>query len=497
MQENQKHAVSTPAFLAGPAKGLLIGGKWQPSASGKEFDTFNPATGEVIARLAEGDAEDIDRAVKAARRAFEGEWSTWKPYDRQRLLMRVHDLFEKNFDELAMLETLDMGAPLSRTQNFKRYISQMILFYASQTANGASDTLQNSLPGNYTTLSFKAPVGVVGGIIPWNGPLISQWWILGPVLATGCTVVMKPAEDASLTTLRTAELLLEAGVPAGVVNVVTGFGGGAGAALSAHRDVNRIAFTGSTETGARIVAASAGNMKRLSLELGGKSPDIVFADANLDAAVPGAAMAAFSNSGQICFAGTRLFVERSIQDEFVEKLAAFSRTLRVGNGLDPQVQLGPLISRKQLDRVMSYVGIGSTEGATLAAGGKRLGGDLAGGYFVEPTVFSQVRNDMTIAQEEIFGPVISVIPFDDADQALRVANDTQYGLGGAVWTQNVSTALKMAQGIKAGTVWVNCYGQIDPAVGFGGYKMSGYGWKGGPEHVDAFLYQKAVYLNLG
>ena len=370
------------------------------------------------------------------------------------------------------------------------------MFYATQTVNTSGDTLQNSLLGNHTTFTVKAPVGVIGGIIPWNGPLISQWWLLGPTLATGCTLVLKPAEDASLTVLRIAELLLEAGLPDGVVNVVTGFGTGAGATLAAHPNVDRVAFTGSTETGRKIVAASAGNMKRLQLELGGKSPDIVFADANLEAAVPGAAMAAFSNSGPICFAGTRLFVQRSIHEEFVERLTAFSRTLRVGNGLDPQVQLGPLISGKQLDRVMRYVGLGSTEGAVLAVGGKRLGGDLAGGFFVEPTVFSGVNNEMSIAREEIFGPVISVIPFDDADQALRLANDTEYGLGGAVWTQNVSTALKMAHGIKSGTLWVNCYGQIDPSVGFGGIKMSGYGSKGGPQHVEGFLYQKVVYINL-
>ena len=497
MQSQQNFDIPTPSFLTGPSKRLLIGGKWLPSASGKEFDTVNPATGKVIARLAEGDAEDIDLAVKAARRAFEGEWSTWKPYDRQRLLMRVHDLVEKHFDELALLETLDMGAPISRTQGLKRWLSQAIMFYATQTVNASGDTLQNSLPGNHTTFTVKAPVGVIGGIIPWNGPLISQWWLLGPTLATGCTLVLKPAEDASLSVLRIAELLLEAGLPDGVVNVVTGFGTGAGASLAAHPNVDRVAFTGSTETGRKVVAASAGNMKRLQLELGGKSPDIVFADANLEAAVPGAAMAAFSNSGQICFAGTRLFVQRSIHEEFVERLTAFSRTLRVGNGLDPQVQLGPLISGKQLDRVMHYVGLGSTEGAVLAAGGKRLGGDLAGGFFVEPTVFSGVNNEMSIAREEIFGPVISVIPFDDADQALRLANDTEYGLGGAVWTQNVSTALKMAHGIKSGTLWVNCYGLIDPSVGFGGIKMSGYGSKGGPQHVEGFLYQKVVYINLG
>ncbi len=285
-------------------------------------------------------------------------------------------------------------------------------------------------------------------------------------------------------------------MPPGVVNVVTGYGHVAGAALAEHRDVDRIAFTGSTETGRKIIQASATNIKRLQLELGGKSPDIVFADANLDAAVPGAAMAAFNNTGQICYAGTRLFVQRSIQQEFVQRLTAFAKTLRVGDGADPRVQLGPIISAKQLDRVMRYVDIGQQEGATLACGGRRLQGALGKGFFIEPTVFNDVGNDMTIAQEEIFGPVVSVIPFDDADEALRLANDIDYGLGGAVWTRSLSTAMKMSHGIRAGTIWVNCYGQIDPGVGFGGYRMSGYGWKGGPHHVDAFLYQKAVYMNL-
>ncbi|MCG7400326.1 aldehyde dehydrogenase family protein [Caballeronia zhejiangensis] len=495
MNSTQKFDVPHSAFLGG-SKRLLIGGKWQQASSGKEFGTVNPATGEVIARLAQGDATDVDRAVAAARHAFEGEWSRWTPYERQRLLMRVHDLIEKNFEELALIETLDMGAPLTRTKALKNWASQVILFYASQTGAGGTSTPHHSLPGQFSAFKLKAPVGVVGGIIPWNAPLISQWWILGPTLATGCTAVLKPAEDASLTALRVAELLQEAGMPDGVVNVVTGFGREAGSALAAHPDVDRIAFTGSTETGRKIVEASAGNMKRVQLELGGKSPDIVFADANLDIAVPGAAMAVYGNSGQICTAGTRLLVQRSIQEEFLARLEDFSSKLRVGNGLDPEVNLGPLISRKQLDRVLQYVDIGSKEGATLASGGKRLGGELGSGYFIEPTIFASVNNEMRIAREEIFGPVVSVIPFDDAEDALRIANDTDYGLAGGIWTQSVSTAHRMAQGIKAGTIWVNCYGALDPSVGFGGFKMSGYGWKGGSEHVESFLYQKAVYMNI-
>lgn len=488
-----KRVLASPFLEAGP-KRLLIDGKWVASASGETIPTLNPATGQVIADLARGGAEDIDRAVRAARAAFEGPWSRWKPHDRQRLLMRMNDLVEKHFEELAYLETVDMGAPLSRTRGLKDWLSQALMFYATQTTNVAGQTLPNSLPGSFTTYTVKAPVGVVGGIIPWNGPLISQWWVLGPVLASGCTLVLKPAEDASLSVLRMAELLLEAGLPEGVVNVVTGLGHEAGASLAEHRGVDRVAFTGSTETARKIVAASAGNMKRLSLELGGKSPDIVFADADLETAVPGAGMAAFNNSGQICFAGTRLLVQQSIHEEFVERLAAFSKSLRLGNGMDPDVQLGPLISRKQLDRVMRYVDLGRQEGAKLEAGGTRLGGALSEGFFVEPTVFSSVDNRMTIAQEEIFGPVVAVIPFSDADHALRIANETDYGLGSAVWTRDNNTVLKMTQGIKAGTVWVNCYGTLDPSVGFGCYRMSGYGSKGGPLHVDSYLYPKVVYV---
>jgi aldehyde dehydrogenase (NAD+) len=486
---------SRPLFLTDTDKHHFIDGVWCPSGSERRIDTFNPATGTVLATLACGDAKDVDAAVVSARRAFEGPWSRFTPHQRQALLIRVHDLVDKHYDELALLESLDMGAPLTRTKGFKNYILQCILFFASQTMNCSGQTIPNSLGGNFTTLTLKAPVGVVGGIIPWNGPLISQWWILGAVLATGCTSVIKPAEDASLTVLRTAELLIEAGVPIGVVNVVTGLGREAGAALAEHPDVDRIAFTGSTATGREIIKASAVNMKRLQLELGGKSPDIVFADADLDKAVPGAAMGVFSNTGQICFAGTRLFVQRDIQEEFVRRLVDFGKTLKVGDPLDPNVQLGPLISERQLDRVMSYVSIGSQEGADLVLGGKRMQGDVAAGYFVEPTIFSNVSNSMTIAREEIFGPVISVIPFDAAEDALKLANDTDYGLGGAVWTSNVSTMNKMMHGIKAGTVWVNCYGLIDPSVGFGGYKHSGYGWKGGPQHVDGFLYQKSVCIN--
>jgi aldehyde dehydrogenase (NAD+) len=485
-----------PRFVGG-SKQLLIGGKWGDAASGRQIDAINPASGEIVAHIAEGADEDVDLAVRAARASFEGEWSRWTPYDRQRLLLRVHDLVEKNFEELATIETLDMGMPLARTRALKSWASRALLFYSSQTGAATSETPSNSIPGRFTTLSLKAPVGVVGGIIPWNSPLVSVWWIVGPVLATGCTAVLKPAEDASLSVLRIAELLIEAGMPDGVLNVVTGYGTGAGAALAAHKDVDRVAFTGSVETGRKIVAASTSNLKRIQLELGGKSPDIVFADANLDIAVPAAAMSVFGNSGQVCVAGTRLFVQRSIEVEFLERLKAFSKALKIGDGLDPEVQIGPVVSRKQMERILNYVSIGAEEGATLAYGGRRLGDRLSPGFFVEPTVFADVHNEMRIAREEIFGPVISVIPFDDEVEALSLANDTEFGLAGGVWTENASTALRMAQGLRAGTIWVNSYGPMDPSVGFGGYKMSGYGWKGGADHVDGFLYKKVIYMNIG
>lgn len=484
-------------FLRGGPKKLFIGGEWVEAASGRTFPVVNPATAQVIAHVAEGGAEDIDRAVKAARRAFEGPWSQFKPFDRQNLLLAIADLIERDFDELSTLETMDMGAPLSRTRTFKRWLLQTFRFYAAQSLKGYGDTIPNSLPGSFTTMTLKSPLGVVGGIIPWNGPLISQLWSVCPTLASGCTLVLKPAEDAPLSTLRMAALMEEAGVPAGVINVVPGFGGTAGAALAAHPDVDKIAFTGSTATGRKVIEASGGNMKRVAVELGGKSPDIMFADANLDEAIPGAAMACFNNSGQVCYAGSRLFVQSSIYDEVVERIGAFAGTLRVGNGLDPDTQLGPLISQAQFDRVRGYIDIGSQQdGARLVAGGPPAT-DGSSGYFLQPTVFANVHNEMRIAREEIFGPVVSIIPFQDEAEAIRLGNDTQYGLGGAVWTQNVGTALRVSQAIRSASMWVNCYGVTDPSVGYGGSRMSGYGHKGGPHHIDDYMQTKTVTIRNG
>ncbi|ALJ19217.1 aldehyde dehydrogenase family protein [Microbacterium sp. No. 7] len=487
--------IATPAFVQGTKK-LLIGGEWVEPSSGQYIDAVNPANGEVLARIAQGDARDVDLAVAAARRAFEGPWSQYTPHERRKLLLSVHDAIVDNFEELAVIETLDMGAPLARTRGYKEWLSQLLQFYAGQTGlRGIQQTPPLSIAPGFTAIKTLEPVGVVGGIIPWNGPLMGLWWIYGPALATGCTAVLKPAEDASLAALRVSELMMEAGVPDGVINVVTGYGKDVGQAMSEHMGIDRIAFTGSLPTAQAIVRASANNVKRLQLELGGKSPDIVFDDADLDKAVPGAGMGVFTNSGQVCVAGTRIFVQRSIHDEFVERLSAFAKTVKIGDGLADGVQIGPLISQRQLERVQHYIEVGSRE-AQLVSGGQRLAGEFEKGFYIEPTVFANVSNDMTIAREEIFGPVASVIPFDTEEEALALANDTPYGLAGGLWTENLGRAHRVSSGIRSGTVWVNTYGVIDPAIGFGGTKMSGYGWKGGREHVESFLYQKATYFNI-
>ncbi len=484
-----------PAFLDGKPKLMLIDGKHVAAESGKTFQTINPATGKPLADVAQAGPADIDKAVAAARRAFdEGPWRKFSPFDRQAVLLKLADLLDKHFDELAMLDTMDMGGPIASTGARRRRGIALLRFYAGLATSLHGQTIDNSQAGEIFSYTLREPVGVVAAINPWNGPLGLAIWKVAPALADGCTIVLKPAEQAPLSPLRFGELCMEAGIPPGVVNIVAGFGD-AGAALASHPGIDKIAFTGSTEVGQHIIRASAGTMKRVSVELGGKSPNIVFADADLDEAVPGAAMAVFANSGQICSAGTRLFVERKIHDEFVARVAAFAKTLRVGNPMDPNTQLGPLVSNEQLERVTGYLSKGKADGAQALSGGSRITeGELAAGYFVAPTIFADVNDSMSIAREEIFGPVISAMPFDTVDEVIRRGNATEYGLGAGVWTRDIGNAQRVSRGLRTGTVWVNCYQVMDAAVPFGGYKMSGYGRESGTEHMDEYLQTKAVWL---
>ncbi|MER9661423.1 aldehyde dehydrogenase family protein [Mesorhizobium sp. M0159] len=483
--------------IDGRHRQMFIGGGWVDARSGRTTESRNPATGAVIATVPRADRQDIDSAVTAARKAFEGPWSRFKPYERQVLLLRIADLFEKHWEEISRSDTTDMGMPIIRTRANRNRLIGMLRYYAGMATALHGETIDNSLPGEIVSFTRKEPVGVVGAIIPWNAPTAASIWKIGPALATGCTIVLKPSEEAPLTPLLIADIMNEAGVPAGVVNIVTGTGTEAGAALAEHMGIDKIVFTGSTATGQSIVRASAGNLKRVSLELGGKSPVIVCADADLDKAVPVAAMSVFANSGQICIAGSRLFVERAVHDEFVERLAAYAKGLRVGDGIDPATEIGPLVSEKQLQRVTGYLEAGTAEGAKLVTGGTRLvEGALAAGNFVAPTVFAGVSDNMKIAREEIFGPVISALPFDTLDEAVERANNTPYGLAAGVFTQNLATAHQLSRKIRAGSVWVNTYHAIDPAVPFGGYKMSGYGREGGAEHLAEYLNTKGVFIKI-
>lgn len=473
---------------------MFLGGQWLPSETGDRIEVVNPADGAVLSSIPSGAAADVDRAVAAARAAFTGPYAAMTWADRQRLLLRIHDVIAEHFDELAQIETLDMGAPLARSKSFRSFVLDTILYYAAHTdfailpgdrssprANGLSTTLQ------------KSPVGVVGGIVPWNAPLLSQWWIVGPAIATGCTVVLKPAEEASLTILRTAELLQQAGLPDGVVNVVTGGGRTAGAALAEHRDVDLIAFTGSTATGSEVTRASASNLKRTQLELGGKSANIVFDDVDLDAVLPQIAMASYKNSGQICTSASRILVHKSRRAELIEKLTRFATGLKVGPGIEADTDIGPLISPRHMARVRSYLETGLREGARLVYGGPVDPDDPQNCLF-RPTLFDQVTPHMTLWREEIFGPIAVLVEFDSDEEAIALANDSAYGLSAGVWSRDLSRAHRTADRLDVGTVWVNCYGDMIPSVGFGGRKLSGDGWKGGEEHLDRFLTKKAIYL---
>ena len=473
---------------------LFIGGQWRPAQSGKTFETINPATEEVIADVAEADAADVELAVLAARKAFdEGPWPRMDARERGRIMMRLADLIEAEIDELAVLESLDNGKPVSdaRLGDIPLAI-EVIRYYACWADKIQGATIP--INGNYFCYTRKEPVGVAGQIIPWNFPIVMVAWKWGPALAAGCTIVMKPAEQTPLTALRLARLAQEAGVPDGVINLVPGFGPTAGAAIVQHPGIDKVAFTGSGETAQIIMRQAADQLKRLTFELGGKSPNIVFADADLDAAAAGAQVGIYLNQGQCCCAGSRLFVEDKIHEEFVERVVAESKSRRVGDPFNAATQQGPQVDRAQFDKIMGYIQVGQKEGATLATGGRRVGDK---GFFIEPTVFTNVKDEMAIAREEIFGPVLSVLKFSDMEELIRRANATTFGLAAAVWTRDISRAHEVAKRLRAGIVWVNCYDVFDAAAPFGGFKKSGFGRELGEKGLDPYLEHKTVTVSLG
>ncbi len=477
---------------------LLIDGEWVEAASGETFTTINPSTEEVLADIAHGQKEDIERAVRAARKAFDDDapWRRMNSSDRGRLIWRISELIEEHADELAMLETLDNGKPFKVARAADVALAADLFRYmAGWPTKIEGTTVPISAipaPGEYLAYTLREPVGVVGQIIPWNFPLLMAAWKLGPVLACGCTVVLKPAEQTPLSALRLGELLQEAGLAAGVVNIVTGYGD-AGAALAAHPNVDKVAFTGSTEVGKLIVQAAAGNLKKVTLELGGKSPNVVYADADLEAAIPGAANGIFFNHGQCCNAGSRLYVQKGVYDDVISGVSDIAKSIKVAPGTDPEAQMGPLISDEQFEKVLGYMQSGRDEGASAAVGGDRLGDR---GYFVQPTVLTDTSPEMKVEREEIFGPVVCAIPFDSPDEIIAPANDTNYGLAAGVFTRDISKAHRTAKRLRAGTVWINTYHVFDAAMPFGGYKQSGWGREMGHAVLNNYLETKSVVTAL-
>ena len=471
----------------------FIGGQWVPAQSGKTFDTINPATEEPIAQVAEGDAADVNLAVEAARNALEnGEWSRIDARDRGALMHRLADLMEEELDELAALESLDNGKPISDAKAADLPLAiDCLRYYAGYADKLHGQTIP--IRGNYFTYTRREPVGVVGQIIPWNFPILMAAWKWGPALAAGCTIVMKPAEQTPLTCLRMGRLAQKAGIPDGVINIIPGYGPTAGAALVKHPGVDKIAFTGEYLTAQIIMSDASQTLKRLTFELGGKSPNIVFADADLEAAAAGSHFALYFNQGQCCCAGSRLFVEESIHDEFVERLIAMNQSRKLGDPLDPATEQGPQVDQAQFDKILKYIDIGNNEGAQCVSGGARWGEQ---GYYIEPTLFTGVTDEMKIATDEIFGPVLSVLKFKDVGEVIDRANNTPYGLAAAVWTRDIGKAHHVAAKVKAGTVWINCYDVFDAAAPFGGFKMSGMGRELGERGLDAYLESKTVTVAL-